>query len=112
MAAMKSSFTKHAVEVLAKIHASEAPVARWPADKPLFDYDQAALLAETDLLTEWFLPLALGRKATDEELAEHRQLWRAALAGIARAGACSCIATIMPRTCYGCRSAAAWPASA
>ena len=28
---------------------------------PLYVYDEAALLAETDLLTEWFLPLALGR---------------------------------------------------
>ena len=48
----------------------------------MFDYDQTALVAETDLLTEWFLPLALGRKARDEEVAEHRALWRAALAGI------------------------------
>ena len=39
-------------------------------------------MAETDLLTEWFLPLALGRKATDDEVDEHRSLWRAALAGI------------------------------
>jgi aminoglycoside/choline kinase family phosphotransferase len=70
-----------AVEVLAKIHAHDAP-ASLSADKPLFDYDQAALMAETDLLTEWFLPLALGRKATDQEVAEHRALWRAALAGI------------------------------
>ena len=93
-----------AVEVLAKIHASDAPAAL-SADKPLFDYDQAALVAETDLLTEWFLPLALGRKATDEEVTEHRRLWRAALAGTGAAAACSCIATIMPRTCCGCRSA-------
>ena len=49
-----------AVEVLAKIHADDAPAAL-AADKPLFAYDEAALLAETDLLTEWFLPLALGR---------------------------------------------------
>ncbi len=36
------------------------------SDMPLFAYDETALLAETDLLTEWFLPLALGRAATDE----------------------------------------------
>ena len=71
----------HAVEVLAKIHAGDAPAILLP-DKPLFDFDQAALVAETDLLTEWFLPFALGRKATDDEVAEHRGLWRAALAGI------------------------------
>ncbi len=70
-----------AVEVLAKIHAKDAPVAL-SADKPLFDYDQTALVAETDLLTEWFLPLALSRKATEEEVEQHRALWRAALAGI------------------------------
>ena len=73
---------RHAVEVLAKIHDRAAPAAL-AAGKPLFDYDLAALIAETDLLTEWFLPLALGRKASDEEFAEHRRLWRAALSEIA-----------------------------
>jgi len=43
------------------------------------------LAAETDLLTEWFLPLALGRKAADEETAEHRRLWRGVLSGIGKA---------------------------
>jgi aminoglycoside/choline kinase family phosphotransferase len=71
-----------AVEVLARIHANDAPTSL-SSDKPLFDYDQTALLAETDLLTEWFLPLALGRAATEEETTEHRRLWRAALAGTA-----------------------------
>ena len=75
---------KAAVEVLAKIHAHDAPPALSP-DKPLFDFDATALVAETDLLTEWFLPLALGRTATDAEVAEHRALWRAALAGIGAA---------------------------
>jgi aminoglycoside/choline kinase family phosphotransferase len=70
-----------AVEVLAKIHANDAPAAL-SSDKPLFDYDQTALVAETDLLTEWFLPLVLGRTASEEETAEHRRLWRAALAKI------------------------------
>jgi aminoglycoside/choline kinase family phosphotransferase len=70
-----------AVEVLAKIHANDAPAAV-SADKPLFDFDQTALVAETDLLVEWFLPQALGRRATESEIEEHRSLWRAALAGI------------------------------
>lgn len=74
---------EHAVEVLAKIHAHDAPPALSP-DKPLFDYDLTALVAETDLLTEWFLPLALGRKASEEESAEHRRLWRAVLSGIGK----------------------------
>jgi aminoglycoside/choline kinase family phosphotransferase len=72
---------KAAVEVLAKIHRNDAPAAL-SADKPLFAYDQVALVAETDLLTEWFMPLALGRRATDEEISGHRKLWRAALSGI------------------------------
>jgi aminoglycoside/choline kinase family phosphotransferase len=69
---------KAAVEVLAKLHAEPAP-KRLAADLPLHDYDEAALLAETDLLTEWFLPLALGRPATEAEKVEHRDLWRASL---------------------------------
>src|ERR1044071_3258822 len=72
---------EHAVEVLAKVHAGDAP-ATLAAGKPLFDYDLTALIAETDLLTEWFLPLALGRKATEEESTEHRRLWRAVLSDI------------------------------
>jgi aminoglycoside/choline kinase family phosphotransferase len=95
-----------AVEVLAKIHGRDAPsylpppaatrasplAATSPSSAtregeadlrfPLYDYDQTALVAETDLLTEWFLPLALKRPATGEEVAEHRSLWRAALAEI------------------------------
>ncbi len=71
----------HAAEVLAHLHAEEAP-ARLAADKPLFAYDEAAMLAETDLLTEWFLPLALGRPAHLEELAEHRRLWADALSRV------------------------------
>ena len=73
---------KAAVEVLAKLHAHAAP-ARLAADMPLYEYDEAALLAETDLLTEWFVPLALGRPATAAECAEHRALWRVALDSIA-----------------------------
>jgi aminoglycoside/choline kinase family phosphotransferase len=71
---------RSAVDVLARLHAEPAPEAL--ADKPLFSYDDIALLAETDLLTEWYLPHALGRAAAPEEVAEHRALWRAALAPI------------------------------
>ncbi len=74
---------ERAVEVLAKIHAGDAPASLSP-NKPLFDYDLTALIAETDLLIEWFLPLALDRKATDQETAEHRSLWRAVLSNIAK----------------------------
>ncbi len=70
-----------AVTVLARIHAGEAP-EYLSADKPLFEYDLVALSAETDLLTEWFMPLALDRKASEQEIAEHRGLWRTALEGL------------------------------
>ncbi|HWA68689.1 MAG TPA: phosphotransferase [Rhizomicrobium sp.] len=83
-----------AVEVLAAIHLHDAPLHLPPPSPsgarrageadlrfPLFEYDAVALIAETDLLTEWFLPLALGRTATKAEVSEHRRLWAAALAG-------------------------------
>ncbi|MBV8978564.1 MAG: phosphotransferase [Alphaproteobacteria bacterium] len=67
-----------AAEVLAALHADEAPPLLHP-DKPLHAYDETALIAETDLMTEWFLPLALKRAATADETAQHRALWRETL---------------------------------
>ena len=64
-----------AIEVLARVHAEPAP-ALLDADKPLFVYDETALLTEIELLTEWFLPLALNRPAEDELAREHRMLWQ------------------------------------
>jgi len=68
-----------AIDALAKIHAGDAPVLLHP-DKPLHPFDETAQVAETDLMTEWFVPLALGRAATPDEISEHRALWEAALA--------------------------------
>jgi len=65
-------------EVLARLHADAAP-ALLPPDKDLFAYDATALLAEIDLLTEWFFPAALGRKADLAEIEEHRALWQKVL---------------------------------
>ncbi|MGA7676604.1 MAG: phosphotransferase [Rhizomicrobium sp.] len=73
-----------AAEVLAKLHADAAPGVL-PPDKHLHAYDETALLAEVDLLTEWFFPVALGRKAGEAETEEHRALWRLALAPYLRA---------------------------
>ncbi|HXL70650.1 MAG TPA: phosphotransferase [Rhizomicrobium sp.] len=67
-----------AVEILAKLHTEEAPKFL-PGDIPLFVYDEIALVAETDLMLEWFFPLALGRPANEMEYKEHRALWKAAL---------------------------------
>ena len=73
---------KAAVEVLAKLHQEKAPDVLAPGI-PLFAYDEIALIAETDLMLEWFLPLALSRQASEAEYREHRALWRAALEAIA-----------------------------
>lgn len=69
---------KAAAEVLATLHARTAP-QHLPPDKELHPYDEVALLAEIDLLTDWFMPVALGRPATTDEVAEHRALWRVVL---------------------------------
>lgn len=72
---------KAAVEALAHLHANAAP-ARISLQVPLHSYDETAQLAEAALLTDWYLPLALNRKATAEETAEHRALWRDLLASL------------------------------
>lgn len=69
-----------AIDALAKLHAHAAPAAL--SDKPLHRYDETALIAETDLLPEWFFPVALGRAATADEIAEHRALWKKTLAPV------------------------------
>ncbi len=68
-----------AAEVLAVLHRDSAP-KMLPPDKPLYPYDQTALLAEVQLLTEWFFPVGLGRQARPEENDEFRTLWKQALA--------------------------------
>jgi aminoglycoside/choline kinase family phosphotransferase len=67
-----------AIEVLARLHAEPAP-SNLASDKPLFAYDEAALLAEVDLLTEWFVPLAVDRPLEPDLAREHRALWQEAL---------------------------------
>ncbi len=80
--ASEDTLYQAAAEVLARLHAEAAPARLAPAT-PLYAYDDAALLAETDLLTEWFLPLALGRAVTSIEQEEHRALWRRLLSDLA-----------------------------
>jgi aminoglycoside/choline kinase family phosphotransferase len=70
-----------AMEVLARLHLEPAPPSL-SHDKALHAYDETAMLAETDLLTEWFMPVALGRKTTADEAAEHRALWKSVLAPV------------------------------
>jgi len=75
-----------AAEVLAKLHRVGAP-AVLPPDKTLYPYDELALMAEVELLTEWFLPVALGRRASAAEASEFRSLWRETLAPLLSAAA-------------------------
>jgi N-acetylmuramate 1-kinase len=75
-----------AAEVLAVLHAQKAP-ALLPPDKVLHAYDATALLAEVELLTEWFFPVGLGRKASEMEVSEFLGLWREALAPLLAAPA-------------------------
>ncbi len=72
-----------AADVLVRLHAETAP-AVLPPDKTLHAYDETALLAEVDLLTEWFFPVGLGRTATTDEVAEFHALWREALKPVLR----------------------------
>lgn len=67
-----------AMEVLALLHTEAAP-ASLPRNRPLHAYDETALLEETNLLPEWYFPVALGRKASADEAAEHRALWQRVL---------------------------------
>ncbi len=76
----EAALYNNAVEVLARLHAEAAPAAI--GGKLLFAYDDVALLAEIDQLTEWYLPQVLGRTATADEIAEYRALWQTALGGI------------------------------
>jgi N-acetylmuramate 1-kinase len=73
-----------AAEVLATLHANPAP-SLLPPDKPLHAFDETALEAEIDLMTQWYLPHALGRDAAADEIAEHRALWRDATARVREA---------------------------
>lgn len=70
-----------AIDAIASLHGEPAPSELAP-EMSLHAYDEAACLAETDLMTEWFVPLALGRRARMDEIEEHRALWRDAVGSV------------------------------
>jgi aminoglycoside/choline kinase family phosphotransferase len=72
-----------AIDALVALQAEPAP-NMLAGSKPLFAYDETAMLAETDLITDWFIPAALGRPAREDEVQQHRALWRDALASFTR----------------------------
>ena len=74
-----------AVEMLAELHTEKAPTLL-PGGFPLFAYDEIVLIAETDLMLEWFFPWALGRPASEAEYNESiapcgRRPWMPSMAG-------------------------------
>ncbi len=77
----ESDLYETAAEVIARLHAEPAPKILSPG-MPLHAYDETALLAETDLLMEWYFPFAMGRDPQQYEFDEHRGLWRKVLAPI------------------------------
>lgn len=74
-----------ATDAIARLHAEAAPLVL-PGEMPLYHYDLQAELAEVDLMTEWFVPHALGRSAAPDEVAEHRALWLDALGKVRARG--------------------------
>lgn len=70
-----------AIDAIARLHAEPAP-QQLSRETPFYDYDIAACLAETDLMPQWFFPLALGRPARKEEITEHRAFWRKTLESV------------------------------
>ena len=67
-----------AAELLAEMHARSWP-SRLEVQAGLFHevpvYDRGAMAIETELLTDWYLPHAAGRPATQEERAAYAQAW-------------------------------------
>jgi hypothetical protein len=82
----ESALYRRAVDALVRLHCEPAPM-ELAEGKPLYAYDETALTAEIDLMTEWFFPLGLGRVATADEIYEHRALWRTALSPVLSAPA-------------------------
>lgn len=70
-----------AVETLAQLHQAPPPESFTAGMRSvaLLDYDDAAYLAEAELLLDWFFPAALGATAGESLRAEYRALWQEAL---------------------------------
>lgn len=67
-----------AVDAIALMQGEPAPDELSPG-AALYPFDLTARIAEIDLMTEWFMPFALGRRARPDEVEEHRSLWSEAL---------------------------------
>lgn len=72
---------ENAITALSILHAAPAPDSFMAGQRlvPLLDYDDTALLAEADLLLDWFFPAALGHAPSESLREEYHALWREAL---------------------------------
>ncbi|GGD16112.1 aminoglycoside phosphotransferase family protein [Aquisalinus flavus] len=70
-----------AADVLVHLHATRLPqpVA---VDYTLLDYDETALMAEANLLVEWYWPWLRGGKAPDRAIEAYRSAWRQMLSSL------------------------------
>lgn len=67
-----------AIDTLIALHGFPAPpTLAVPGERRvhLLAYDRLAMMAETDLLAEWFVRLASGERLADSAWADYRQLW-------------------------------------
>lgn len=74
-----------AVETLVELHAHPAPKAMARAKDAhgdLLPYDRLALLAEVELLPEWFFPVASGSDCPSAARDSYRAAWAQALTGL------------------------------
>lgn len=77
-----------AIGILARMHGETWPQQVALADGSLYRvpaYSRAALVAETSLFPEWYVPHVTGAPATDRERTEFSALWQGALEAIADA---------------------------
>lgn len=73
---------ERAIDVLVALHETPPPAALSTEDgwrQAFLSYDEEALLIETELLLDWFVPAALGGPASPTMRADFTGLWREAL---------------------------------
>ncbi|NWH07094.1 MAG: phosphotransferase [Alphaproteobacteria bacterium] len=74
-----------AIDVLSRLHTQGVPStlsAPGGFAMPLLAYDETALIAEAELLIDWFLPVATGTAVHADQRAEYQALWRRVLAPV------------------------------
>ncbi|WP_421789966.1 aminoglycoside phosphotransferase family protein [Hyphobacterium sp.] len=75
---------QHAIDALAAIYRSSFPaqLSAHGGEWHITDYDGPALLAETELLLDWFIGKHLGRAVSDGLRSDWRRVWSSAFAAL------------------------------